>query len=282
MFKRDDRLIAVARQCPHCNRPIELTVDAGQVVAVHVLRQVDELLAQVVDAHARALSAAVENAFPEPDDDTTAEEERAPLPGVLGYDAVYHQIDQLRGELKTARRERDEFRRKAGELDGRLAKTLADQTSARKDVGTATHTKHRELASELASLLPQIHAVARQDKTKSREAWSRAAASIFRALLAPAAVTQEDSEIWQRLLKSSDGRAAALASQAEGLAGRISAAPGYQQWLWDIAPPLTFFDPAFHDPWQNCELDGTVKFVVIPAYLVDFTVISKPQVYTNW
>ena len=266
----------VAGRCPDCGRRVEFAADAGLLMSGYVLRQLGGRLRQVAGDHARAL-ADVHDVLAEQGDG----QEGQP-PGLTGFDLGYGYLQQLSEEVRDAARQRDAARHRIGELEARIAENLADQTSARHDIGTAAHTRHRELASELASLLPEIHALARLEGTRSKEAWCRAAAAIFRVHFASAGVTEAETALWQRLQAASDLRARGLANRAVALAWEIGNAPGCQQWLWDIAPPGTPFDPAFHEPWQNCELDGTVKFVVIPAYLADFTVIAKPQVFTSW
>jgi hypothetical protein len=286
MAQKESRHIIV--RCLSCGYENNAVVDTRDILPEYLLRQFDGGVERIISAYISALADALPGANLEASGHGSPD--RA-AQGPAGIATAYHNtVEWAQGLLRRvteAESARDDYQRHVDELSARLQQLLADQTGARTDVGTDTHTAHRELADRVASLLPEIHSLARAQTSRKgfskpgSEAMSETSALIFRVLFAPASLADPDLKRGRQIVAAGGERAAILADQAGELSRQISLTPGYQQWLWDIAPTEIPFDQAFHQPWQNAEPDGRVKFVVIPAYLVNFTVIAKPQVFTG-
>jgi hypothetical protein len=257
--------------CPNCRTRFYLDLDPRMTAGGHLLEELDEQLRRVLDRHQKDLAAAAASL-------TRSRDE-----GIIA---------SLKARLRELIRQQEHYQRQADELAGRLAESMSDQTLARADVGTSVHTVHRQLADRVAALYPEIHAAARAwaraddigDKDARRQVWGDAAAVIFEILFGglPAADAVPDGagQGWPELA-GSDGRVGSLVSKAASLSEEIAQAPGQHRWIRDFAVPGEPFDTAFHEPWQNCADAGTVEFGVIPAYLVDLTVIARPRVFTS-
>jgi len=266
MAQKPDISLAWDVRCQHCGGSTILQVDPQQVVAAYVLGYLNQELPALLGKHLKDASA-----------------------GSGRGRFAKNEIDQLKKELAQSSQQREALRQQVADLTARLEEKIADQTSARVDIGRSMHTAHRQLADQVSGLFPRIHRVAREwakarDAARSdRRSLSERAAIIFRLLFTPYLITDSDGdrEQWASLTGANE-EARSLAEDAAVLARQIAELPGYQRWIWDMVPAGTTFDPNVHLPWQSCAEEGGVEFVVIPAYLVDFSVITKPQVFTSW
>lgn len=266
MPKKPDVVLEYDVNCQFCRAVTGIILDPQKVVADYVLKYIDQRLGEILIAHQKDLAAAIKN---------------------RGKSAGDEDVRRLESELGQMSKERDALREQAAGLAARLEEKISDQTSTRTDVGTSTHTIHRQLADRVSALSPRIHRISRRwggansDVHSSRQSWSKGAALIFRLLFAPSLAPEADGQRWSEFV-GADEEARSLADDASVLARDIMGSPGYQKWIWDLVPCGTRFDPDFHEPWQSCAEEGPIEFVVIPAYLVDFAVITKPKVFTSW
>src|SRR5262249_44510067 len=147
--------------------------------------------------------------------------------------------------------------RELADLTARLEEKIADQTSARTEIGTSTHTAHRQLASQVSGLCPRVHRVARawareENASTSRRSLSEFAAVIFPLLFAHHRTPEDDCQRWAAF-SGVNAEARTLAQDAAELGSQITDLAGYQQWIWDMVPAGTTFDPDMHMPWQSCD-----------------------------
>jgi vacuolar-type H+-ATPase subunit I/STV1 len=204
------------------------------------------------------------------------------------------EAERLREQLAQKDELIRQLSRENQELDERLNQAVAEVTRQRPDVATSRDRRQHELAEQFVQLVEQevrnlIQAVV--SELPPADAETRRGVRASRTAAMCAVLFGEQPPDQSSLLAALDPPDAAkgeqLAAQLDSLLQQVVALRRETAqlaedhvWRFDHHPGATL-DPDWQEEWPGCPANGSVEFVVVPAYAPRDKVLRRQRVFTK-